>query len=71
MIKKAIPKMPLEISDVFTTLIVCTCTNLRRDNGIIIGYDDSTTGVIHQKEKFEGNSSFWCGRPEIEKVEFY
>ncbi|MCE5166697.1 60S ribosomal protein L14, partial [Datura stramonium] len=50
-IKEAIPNMPLERSEVVRVVIVCTCKELKRDNGMIIRYDDNAAIVIDQ----EGN----------------
>jgi large subunit ribosomal protein L14 len=47
-IKEAVPNMPLERSEV---VIVRTCKELKRDNGMIIRYDENAAVVIDQ----EGN----------------
>ncbi|KVI04470.1 Ribosomal protein L14b/L23e [Cynara cardunculus var. scolymus] len=43
--------MPLERSEVVRAVIVRTCKELKRDNGMIIRYDDNAAVVIDQ----EGN----------------
>ncbi|KAK2976946.1 hypothetical protein RJ640_028749 [Escallonia rubra] len=50
-IKEAVPNMPLERSEVVRAVIVRTCKELKRDNGMIIRYDDNAAVVIDQ----EGN----------------
>ncbi|KAK1590981.1 hypothetical protein Q3G72_000249 [Acer saccharum] len=50
-IKEAVPNTPLERSEVIRAVIVRTCKELKRDNGIIIRYDDNAAVVIDQ----EGN----------------
>ena len=39
-IKEAVPNMPLERSEVIRAEIIRTCKELKRDNGMIIRYDD-------------------------------
>ncbi|XP_048226287.1 50S ribosomal protein L14, chloroplastic-like [Ricinus communis] len=50
-IKEAAPNSPLERSEVIRAVIVRTCKELKRDNGMIIRYDDNAAVVIDQ----EGN----------------
>ncbi|KAG9438612.1 hypothetical protein H6P81_021435 [Aristolochia fimbriata] len=50
-IKEAVPNMPLQRSEVIRAVIVRTCKELKRDNGMIIRYDDNAAVVIDQ----EGN----------------
>ncbi|MFS7993481.1 putative ribosomal protein L14P [Helianthus anomalus] len=50
-IKDTVPNMHLEISEVVRAIIVRTCKELKRDNGMIIRYDDNAAVVIDQ----EGN----------------
>ncbi|KAK8959553.1 hypothetical protein KSP40_PGU004050 [Platanthera guangdongensis] len=40
-IKEAVPNMPLERSEVIRAVIVHTCKELKRDNDMIIRYDDN------------------------------
>ncbi|XP_057997847.1 50S ribosomal protein L16, chloroplastic-like [Hevea brasiliensis] len=70
-IKEAAPNSPLERSEVIRAVIVRTCKELKRDNGMIIRYDDNAAVVIDQEKKSKGNSNFWCNRPGIETVKFY
>jgi len=69
-IKEAVPNMPLERSEVIRALIVRTHKELKRDNGMIIRYDDNAAVVINRRMKSKRNSSFWCDRSGIERVEF-
>ena len=50
-IKKAVPNTPFERSEVIRAVIVRTCKELKRSNGIIIKYDDNAAVVIDK----EGN----------------
>ncbi|KAL4306297.1 hypothetical protein AHAS_Ahas16G0164200 [Arachis hypogaea] len=48
-IKKAVPNMSLERSEVIRAVIVRTCKELKRSNGMIIQYDDNAAVVIDQE----------------------
>ncbi|KAH1091511.1 hypothetical protein J1N35_018768 [Gossypium stocksii] len=50
-IKGAVPNTPLERSEVIKVVIVRTCKELKRHNGMIVRYDDNAAVVIDQ----EGN----------------
>nr|YP_009456502.1 ribosomal protein L14 [Gymnocarpos przewalskii]AUJ23092.1 ribosomal protein L14 [Gymnocarpos przewalskii]UVW79827.1 ribosomal protein L14 [Gymnocarpos przewalskii]UVW79908.1 ribosomal protein L14 [Gymnocarpos przewalskii]UVW79989.1 ribosomal protein L14 [Gymnocarpos przewalskii] len=50
-IKEAIPNSPLERSEVIRAVIVRTCKELKRRNGMILRYDDNAAVIIDQ----EGN----------------
>ncbi|KAJ0725183.1 putative ribosomal protein L14P [Helianthus annuus] len=58
--------MHLERSEVVRAVIVRTCKELKRDNGMIIRYDDNVAVVIDQQ-----GTRFWCDCPRIETVQFY
>ncbi|KAL8205691.1 hypothetical protein R6Q57_009242 [Mikania cordata] len=45
-IKDVVPSMPLERSELERAVIVHTCKELKRDNGMIIRYDDNVAVVI-------------------------
>ncbi|XP_016191826.1 uncharacterized protein LOC107632672 [Arachis ipaensis] len=45
-IKEAVPNMSLERSEVIRAVIVRTCKELKRSNGMIIQYDDNAAVVI-------------------------
>nr|CAA31717.1 ribosomal protein L14 [Spinacia oleracea] len=49
-IKEAIPNTPLERSEVIRAVVVRTCKELKRDNGMIIRYDDNAAVVIIDQE---------------------
>ncbi|KAL4270182.1 hypothetical protein AHAS_AhasUnG0115600 [Arachis hypogaea] len=48
-IKEAVPNMSLERSEVIRAVIVRTCKELKRSNGMIIQYDDNAAVVIDQE----------------------
>jgi large subunit ribosomal protein L14 len=68
-IKEAVPNMPLERSEVIIALIVRTHKELKRDNGMIIRYDDNAAVVINRRMKSKRNSR--SDRSGIERVEFH
>ncbi|PHU30410.1 hypothetical protein BC332_02503 [Capsicum chinense] len=55
---EAVPNMPLERSEVVRAVIVRTCKELKRDNGIIIRYDDNAAVVIDQEGNPKGTRIF-------------
>ena len=57
-IKEAIPNTPLEKSEVIRAVIVRTCKELKRNNGIIIRYDDNAAVVIDQEGNPKGTRIF-------------
>ena len=57
-IKEAVPNMPLERSEVIRAVIVRTCKELKRDNGMIIRYDDNAAVVIDQEGNPKGTRVF-------------
>nr|YP_009441029.1 ribosomal protein L14 [Adenophora divaricata]ARO35006.1 ribosomal protein L14 [Adenophora divaricata] len=57
-IKDAVPKMSLEKSEVVRAVIVRTCKELKRDDGMIIRYDDNAAVVIDQEGNPKGTRVF-------------
>ncbi|XP_052490363.1 50S ribosomal protein L14, chloroplastic-like [Gossypium raimondii] len=57
-IKEAVPNTPLEILEVIRAAIVRTRKELKRDNGMIIRYDDNAAVVIDQKGNPKGTRIF-------------
>jgi large subunit ribosomal protein L14 len=57
-IKEAIPNTPLERSEVIRAVIVRTCKELKRDNGMIIRYDDNAAVIIDQEGNPKGTRVF-------------
>ncbi|KAM3303621.1 hypothetical protein P3S67_014651 [Capsicum chacoense] len=69
-IKEAVPNMPLERSEVVRAVIVRTCKELKRDNGIIIRYDDNAAVVIDQEENPKGTQIFGAIAWELSELNF-
>ncbi|PHT28007.1 50S ribosomal protein L14, chloroplastic [Capsicum baccatum] len=69
-IKEAVPNMPLERSEVVRAVIVRTCKELKRDNGIIIRYDDNAAVVIDQEGNPKGTRIFGAIARELRELNF-
>lgn len=70
MIKEAVPNTPLERSKVIRAIIVHTCKELKRDNGIIIRYDDNAVVVIDQEGNPKGTRVFGAIARELRQLNF-
>ncbi|DAD49579.1 TPA_asm: hypothetical protein HUJ06_032045 [Nelumbo nucifera] len=69
-IKEAVPNMPLEKSEVIRAVIVRTCKELKRDNGMIIRYDDNAAVVIDQEGNPKGTRVFGAIARELRQLNF-
>nr|YP_009569309.1 ribosomal protein L14 [Ceratostigma willmottianum]YP_010689893.1 ribosomal protein L14 [Ceratostigma plumbaginoides]YP_010689975.1 ribosomal protein L14 [Ceratostigma griffithii]YP_010690057.1 ribosomal protein L14 [Ceratostigma minus]QBC67147.1 ribosomal protein L14 [Ceratostigma willmottianum]WBR75602.1 ribosomal protein L14 [Ceratostigma plumbaginoides]WBR75684.1 ribosomal protein L14 [Ceratostigma plumbaginoides]WBR75766.1 ribosomal protein L14 [Ceratostigma griffithii]WBR75930.1 rib len=69
-IKKAIPNMPLERSEVIRAVIVRTRKELKRDNGMIIRYNDNAAVIIDQKRNPKGSRVFGAIAQELRQLNF-
>ncbi|KAL6530346.1 60S ribosomal protein L14 [Orobanche hederae] len=69
-IKKAVPNIPLEKSEVVRAVVVRTCKELKRDNGIIIRYDDNAAVVIDHKKNPKGTRIFGAIPEELRQLNF-
>ena len=69
-IKDAVPQMPLERSEVIRAVIVRTCKELKRDNGMIIRYDDNAAVVIDQEGNPKGTRIFGAIARELRELNF-
>nr|YP_010424832.1 ribosomal protein L14 [Galeola lindleyana]USH94237.1 ribosomal protein L14 [Galeola lindleyana] len=69
-IKKAVPKMPIEKSEIIRALIVRTCQELKRDNGMIIRYDDNAAVIIDQAGNPKGTRIFGAIARELRQLNF-
>ena len=57
-IKDAMPNMPLKRSEVVRAVIIRTCKELKRENGIIIRYDDNAAVVVDSEGNPKGTRVF-------------
>nr|YP_009229514.1 ribosomal protein L14 [Aquilaria sinensis]YP_009459473.1 ribosomal protein L14 [Aquilaria yunnanensis]YP_009562097.1 ribosomal protein L14 [Aquilaria malaccensis]YP_009672598.1 ribosomal protein L14 [Aquilaria crassna]YP_009993176.1 ribosomal protein L14 [Aquilaria beccariana]YP_009993265.1 ribosomal protein L14 [Aquilaria hirta]YP_009993356.1 ribosomal protein L14 [Aquilaria microcarpa]YP_009993534.1 ribosomal protein L14 [Aquilaria subintegra]YP_010250832.1 ribosomal protein L14 [Gyrin len=71
-IKKAIANTntPLERAEVIRAVIVRTCKEFKRDNGIIIRYDDNAAVVIDQAGNPKGTRIFGAIAQELRQLNF-
>ncbi|KAM6593580.1 hypothetical protein CsatA_001283 [Cannabis sativa] len=67
---KAIPNTPLERSEVIRAVIVRTCKELKRDNGMIIRYDDNVAVVIDKEGNPKGTRIFGAIARELRQLNF-
>ncbi|KAK9083039.1 hypothetical protein Scep_029510 [Stephania cephalantha] len=69
-IKEAVPNMPLQRSKVIRAIIVRTCNELKRDNSMIIQYDDNAAVVIDQEGNPKGTRVFGAIALELRQLSF-
>ncbi|KAK8369613.1 hypothetical protein V6Z11_A01G122700 [Gossypium hirsutum] len=69
-IREAVPNTPLERSEVITAVIVSTRKELKRDNGMIIRYDDNAAVVIDQEGNPKGTRIFGAIARELRQLNF-
>nr|QHN56697.1 ribosomal protein L14 [Vandopsis undulata] len=69
-IKEAVPNMPLERSEIIRAVIVRTCKGLKRDNGMIIRYDDNAAVIIDQEGNPKGTRIFGAIARELRQLNF-
>nr|UVH70410.1 ribosomal protein L14 [Corydalis bungeana]WDA93891.1 ribosomal protein L14 [Corydalis bungeana] len=69
-IKEAMPHLPLERSEVIRAVVVRTCKELKRDNGMLIKYDDNAAVIIDQKGNPKGTRVFGAIPWELRQLNF-
>nr|YP_009663761.1 ribosomal protein L14 [Cuscuta erosa]QCW07697.1 ribosomal protein L14 [Cuscuta erosa] len=69
-IKEAVPNMPLQKSEIVRALIVRTRKELKRDNGIILRYDDNAAVIIDKEGNPKGTRIFGAIPRELRKLNF-
>nr|YP_009774375.1 ribosomal protein L14 [Rhododendron delavayi var. delavayi]QIZ75016.1 ribosomal protein L14 [Rhododendron delavayi var. delavayi] len=62
--------VPLQKSEVVRAVIVRTCKELKRGNGMIIRYDDNAAVVIDQKGNPKGSRVFGAIALELRQLNF-
>ncbi|MFQ6640372.1 hypothetical protein Gotur_016330 [Gossypium turneri] len=69
-IKETVLNTPLERSEVIIAIIVRTHKELKRDNGMIIRYDDNVAVVIDQEGNPKGTQIFGAIARELRQLNF-
>nr|WRO37215.1 ribosomal protein L14 [Amorphophallus kiusianus] len=69
-IKEAASDMPLKRSEVIRAVIVRTCKELKREDGMRIRYDDNAAVVIDQKGNPKGTRVFGAIAEELREFHF-
>jgi large subunit ribosomal protein L14 len=69
-IKEEVPNMPLEKSEVVRAIVMCTCKEFERDNGMMIRSDDNATIVIDQEGNPKGTRVFGPVAQELRQLNF-
>nr|QFQ44476.1 ribosomal protein L14 [Phyllagathis sp. QJZ-2019] len=69
-ITDALPNPSLERSEVIRAVIVRTCKELKRNNGMIIRYDDNAAVVIDQEGNPKGTRVFGAIARELRQFNF-
>nr|YP_009674171.1 ribosomal protein L14 [Diphelypaea coccinea]QDJ93982.1 ribosomal protein L14 [Diphelypaea coccinea] len=69
-IKEAVPNMPIEKSEIVRAVIVRTAKELKRDNGMIIRYDENAAVVIDNKRNPKGSRIFGAIPRELREFNF-
>nr|WNN13572.1 ribosomal protein L14 [Danxiaorchis yangii]WNN13576.1 ribosomal protein L14 [Danxiaorchis yangii] len=69
-IKEAAPNMSLERSEIIRAVIVHTCKEIKRDNGMIIRYDDNAAVIIDQEGNPKGTQIFGAIARELRHLDF-
>ncbi len=69
-VKEAVPNMPLKRSEVVKAVIVRTRKGLKRDNGMILCFDDNAAVVINQEGNPKGTRIFGPVARELRESNF-
>jgi large subunit ribosomal protein L14 len=69
-IKKVVPNSSLKRSEVVRALVVRTRKELKRDNGIIIRYDDNAAVIIDKKGNPKGTRILGAIAEELRELNF-
>jgi large subunit ribosomal protein L14 len=69
-VKEAVPSMALKRSEVVRAVIVRTCKGLKRDNGMILCFDDNAAVVVNQEGNPRGTRVFGPVARELRQFHF-
>nr|YP_009973977.1 ribosomal protein L14 [Eupodium kaulfussii]QNH93866.1 ribosomal protein L14 [Eupodium kaulfussii] len=69
-VKEAVPNMALKKSEIVRAVVVRTCKELKRDNGMRIRFDDNAAVVINQEGNPRGTRVFGPIARELREYNF-
>ena len=69
-VKEAVPNMPLKKSEVVRAVIVRTCKGIKRNNGMILRFDDNAAVVVNQEGNPRGTRVFGPVARELRDFNF-
>lgn len=69
-VKEAVPNMPLKRSEIVRAVVVRTRKGLKRDNGMILRFDDNAAVVINTEGNPRGTRVFGPVARELRKFNF-
>nr|AWI68449.1 ribosomal protein L14 [Pediastrum duplex] len=69
-VKDALPNMPLKKSDVIRAVIVRTTKGVRRENGMMLRFDDNAAVVINKEGNPRGTRVFGPIARELRECDF-
>jgi len=69
-VKEALPNMPLKRSEIVRAVIVRTCKEIKRDNGMILRFDDNAAVLINQEGNPRGTRVFGPVARELRENNF-
>lgn len=69
-IKEVVPNMSLEKSEIIRAVIVRTRKELKREDGMVIQYDDNAAVIIDQKGNPKGTRVFGAIAQELRQLKF-
>nr|YP_010335600.1 ribosomal protein L14 [Equisetum ramosissimum]UNI91906.1 ribosomal protein L14 [Equisetum ramosissimum]UVF34918.1 ribosomal protein L14 [Equisetum ramosissimum]WEI30009.1 ribosomal protein L14 [Equisetum ramosissimum] len=69
-VKEALPNMPLKRSEIVRAVIVRTSKEIKRDNGMILRFDDNAAVLINQEGNPRGTRVFGPVARELRENNF-
>lgn len=69
-VKEAVPNMPLKKSEIVRAVIVRTTKGLKRNNGMILRFDDNAAVVVNQEGNPRGTRVFGPVARELRDFQF-
>lgn len=57
-VKEALPNQPLKKADIVRAVIIRTCKGIRRNNGMVIRFDDNAAVILNKDNNPRGSRVF-------------